>query len=47
MNVKDATLAYHGHRNHMDTINAVFKAGSIANMVKTKKLTKGIMYECV
>ncbi len=47
MNVHDATLAYHGHRNHMDTINAVFKAGSIANMVKMKKLTKGIMYECV
>ena len=47
MNVHDATLAYHGHRNHMDTINAVFKAGSISNMVKTKKLTKGIMYDCV
>jgi len=47
MNVRDGTLAYHGHRNHMDTINAVFKAGSIANMVKNKKLTKGIMYECV
>lgn len=47
MNVHDATLAYQGHRNHMDTINAVFKAGSIANMVKAKKLTKGIMYECV
>ena len=45
MNVHDATLAYHGHRNHMDIINAVFKAGSISNMVKTKKLTKGIMYE--
>ncbi len=47
MNVHDATLAYHGHRNHMDTVNAVFKAGSIPNMVKSKKLTKGIMYECV
>jgi len=47
MNVHDATLAYHGHRNHMDAINAVFKAGSITNMVKSKKLTKGIMYECV
>lgn len=47
MNVHDATLAYHGHRNHMDAINAVFKAGSIANMVKTGKLTRGIMYECV
>lgn len=47
MNVHDATLAYHGHRNHMDTINAVFKAGSISNMVKTNKLRKGILYECV
>jgi lysine-ketoglutarate reductase/saccharopine dehydrogenase-like protein (TIGR00300 family) len=47
MNVHNATLAYHGHRNHMDTINAVFKSGSIANMVKTKKLKKGIMYECI
>ena len=47
MNVHDATLAYHGHRNHMDTINAVFKAGSISKMVKAKKLNKGIMYECV
>lgn len=47
MNVHNATLAYHGHRNHMDAINAVFKAGSIANMVKTKKLKKGIMYECI
>ena len=47
MNVHDATLAYHGHRNHMDAINSVFKAGSISNMVKTRKLTKGIMYECV
>jgi len=47
MNVHDATLAYRGHRNHMDAINAVFRAGSIANMVKTKKLTRGIMYQCV
>ncbi|MGH1566792.1 MAG: TIGR00300 family protein [Nitrosopumilus sp.] len=47
MNVHDASLAHHGHRNHMDTINAVFKAGSIKNMVKSKQLTKGIMYECV
>ncbi len=47
MNVNDGTLAIRGHRNHMDAINSVFKAGSIANMVKTKKLRKGIMYECV
>lgn len=47
MNVHDGTLAIRGHRNHMDAINSVFRAGSIANMVKTKKLKKGIMYECV
>ncbi len=47
MNVHDGTLAVRGHRNHMDAINSVFKAGSISKMVKTKKLRKGIMYECV
>lgn len=47
MNVRDATLAYHGHRNHMDTVNAVFKAGSIPRMVRSGALTRGIMYECV
>jgi lysine-ketoglutarate reductase/saccharopine dehydrogenase-like protein (TIGR00300 family) len=47
MHVHDGSLAVKGHRNHMEAINSVFKSGSIANMVKTKKLTKGIMYECV
>jgi len=47
MNVHDGTLAIRGHRNHMQAINSVFKAGSIENMVKSGKLTKGIMYECV
>jgi len=47
MNVQDGTLAVRGHRNHMQAINSVFKAGSISNMVKNKTLTKGIMYECV
>ena len=47
MYVQDATLAKRGYRNHMDTINAVFKIGSIAKMVKSGKLTKGIFYECV
>ena len=47
MNVHDATLAHKGHRNHMDTVNAVFKAGSISKMVQSRKLTSGIMYECV
>jgi len=47
MNVKDGTLAIRGHRNHMQAINSVFKSGSISNMVKGRKLKKGIMYECV
>lgn len=47
MNVRDATLAYHGHRNHMDAVNAVFKAGSIRAMVRKGALSGGIMYECV
>lgn len=47
MNVHDGSLAVKGHRNHMEAINSVFKAGSIATMVKTGKLKKGIMYECI
>ena len=47
MNVKDGTLAIRGHRNHMQAINSVFKAGSITKMVEKKTLTRGIMYECV
>jgi lysine-ketoglutarate reductase/saccharopine dehydrogenase-like protein (TIGR00300 family) len=47
MNVHDGSLAVKGHRNHMEAINSVFKAGSIATMVKTGRLKKGIMYECV
>lgn len=47
MNVKDGTLAIRGHRNHMQAINSVFKAGSISRMVEKKALTRGIMYECI
>lgn len=47
MNIDDGTLAVRGYRNHMQTINSVFKAGSIVKMVKSKQLSKGIMYECV
>lgn len=47
MYVQDATLAKKGYRNHMDTINTVFKAGSISRLVKDGKLTKGIFYECI
>ena len=47
MNVKNGTLAVRGHRNHMQAINSVFKAGSIEKMVGNGILKKGIMYECV
>ncbi len=47
MNVHDGSLAVKGHRNHMDTINAVFRAGSISAMVKKGDLKRGILYECV
>ncbi|HJT84577.1 MAG TPA: TIGR00300 family protein [Nitrososphaeraceae archaeon] len=47
MNIDDGTLAVRGHRNHMQSINEVFKAGSIKNMVEQGILTKGVMYECI
>ena len=47
MNVNDGTLVTRGHRNHMDAVNSVFAAGSIPKMVKSGRLTRGIMYECV
>ena len=45
--VSDGRQEEHGHRNHMRAINAVYHAGSIAKAVKSGRLTKGIMYECV
>lgn len=47
MNVKNGTLAIRGHRNHMQAINEVFRAGSIEQMVKKNILKSGIMYECI
>src|SRR5574338_1036814 len=47
MNVKNGTLAVRGHRNHMQAINSVFKAGSISKMVANGTLKKGIMFECI
>jgi lysine-ketoglutarate reductase/saccharopine dehydrogenase-like protein (TIGR00300 family) len=47
MKVKDGTLAVRGHRNHMQAINEVFKAGSIKAMVEKKIIKSGVMYECV
>jgi lysine-ketoglutarate reductase/saccharopine dehydrogenase-like protein (TIGR00300 family) len=47
MKVRDGTLAVRGHRNHMQAINEVFKAGGIVPMVKKKILRSGVMFECV
>jgi lysine-ketoglutarate reductase/saccharopine dehydrogenase-like protein (TIGR00300 family) len=43
----DGRLAQHGHRNHMQAINAINHAGSIEAAVETGRLTQGVMYECV
>ncbi|HEX6377764.1 MAG TPA: TIGR00300 family protein, partial [Nitrososphaeraceae archaeon] len=47
MNVTDGTLAIRGHRNHMQAINEIFKAGSLKAMVEKRILKKGVMYECI
>lgn len=47
MSVKNGTLAIRGHRNHMQAINEIFRAGSIEQMVKKNILKSGIMYECI
>jgi lysine-ketoglutarate reductase/saccharopine dehydrogenase-like protein (TIGR00300 family) len=47
MHVNDGTLAVRGHRNHMQAINEVFRAGSLKAMVQKKILRSGIMYECI
>lgn len=47
MNIENGTLAYRGHRNHMAAVNEVFKHGGLREMVKSGRLTKGIMYECI
>ncbi|MGD1835871.1 MAG: TIGR00300 family protein [Nitrososphaeraceae archaeon] len=47
MRITDGTLAIRGHRNHMQSVNEVFKAGSLENMVKNNILKKGIIYECI
>ena len=47
MRVNDGTLAVRGHRNHMEAINEVFKAGGLKAMVEKKILKSGVMYECI
>ncbi len=45
--ILDGRLEQHGHRNHMQAINAINHAGGIRQAVETGRLTKGVMYECV
>lgn len=47
MHVSDGTLAVRGHRNHMQAINEVFKAGSLKAMVDQKILKRGVIFECI
>jgi lysine-ketoglutarate reductase/saccharopine dehydrogenase-like protein (TIGR00300 family) len=47
MRVKDGTLAVRGHRNHMQAINEVFKAGGLNAMVQKRTLKSGVIYECI
>jgi lysine-ketoglutarate reductase/saccharopine dehydrogenase-like protein (TIGR00300 family) len=47
MHVRDGTLAVRGHRNHMQAINEVFKAGGLKAMVDKKIIKSGVMYECI
>lgn len=39
--------AAEGHEHHLRTINTIRRLGGIANAVAHKKLTSGIMYECI
>lgn len=44
---QDGRPEEHGHRNHMRAINAINRAGGVAQAVEAEILTKGVMYECV
>jgi lysine-ketoglutarate reductase/saccharopine dehydrogenase-like protein (TIGR00300 family) len=45
--LSDGRQEEHGHRNHMRAINAIFRAGSVAQAVASGRLQSGILYECV
>lgn len=44
--IENRKLAYLGHYNHLDTINAVNKAGSIKKFIKDNNIDNGIIYTC-
>ncbi len=45
VNTKTGRPVEEGHQNHMRAINAVFKYGSIKNMIARRGLKSGIMYQ--
>ena len=45
--IKTRKLAYLGHYNHLDTINAVRKSGSIKQFISDNNIDNGIIYSCV
>src|SRR6202008_4710845 len=45
--LSDGRQEEHGHRNHMRAINAIFRAGSVAQAVASGRLQSGVLYECV
>ena len=45
--IKTRKLAYLGHYNHLDTINAVRKSGSIKQFILDNNIDNGIIYSCV
>jgi lysine-ketoglutarate reductase/saccharopine dehydrogenase-like protein (TIGR00300 family) len=45
VNTKTGRPVEEGHQNHMRAINAVFKYGSIRNMISRRALKGGIMYQ--
>lgn len=44
---KSGKTVQNGYRNHMRAINQVMKYGSIKKAVESKRISSGIMYECV
>ena len=45
--LSDGRQEEHGHRNHMRAINAVYRAGSVAEAVRSGRLRSGVLCECV
>ncbi|NLX49810.1 MAG: TIGR00300 family protein [Methanospirillum sp.] len=47
MDLATGTPVRDGHRNHLDAIAEILRAGSIADAVEQGIVTSGVMYECV